>query len=121
MLYPDLSLITSQNAGQNAQYAAAAAAVAAGGQAGTVVSVSGSINNPTPIVAPSYPGAYHTALTAGGHQVGYHFLGIFGGSRGFLQEGIRLFYNFWKLEGSLGVLYVLVNFGSKPYMSLEGG
>jgi hypothetical protein len=75
MLYPDLSLITtSQNAGQNAQYAAAAAAVAAGNQqAGTVVSVSGSIN-PTPIVAPSYPGPYHTALTAGGHQVSFEII-----------------------------------------------
>lgn len=69
MLYPDLSLITTtQNASQNAQYGAAAAANAGTGQPGTVVSVAGSIN-PTPIVAPSYPGAYHTALTAGGHQV----------------------------------------------------
>jgi hypothetical protein len=68
MLYPDLSLITTtQNAGQNAQYATAAAN-AAGGQPGTVVSVSGAIN-PTPIVAPTYPAPYHTALTAGGHQV----------------------------------------------------
>jgi hypothetical protein len=67
MLYPDLSLITT-NAGQNAQYASAAATNAAGGQPGTVVSVSGSIN-PSPIVAPSYPGGYHTAVTVGGHQV----------------------------------------------------
>jgi hypothetical protein len=71
MLYPDLSLITpSQNAGQNAQYAAAAAAAAASnasggqGQQGTVVSVA------APISAPSYPGGpYHNALTAGGHQL----------------------------------------------------
>ena len=67
MLYPDLSLITT-NAGQNTQYSAAPAANAAGGQPGTVVSVAGSIN-PTPIVAPAYQGGYHTAVTAGGHQV----------------------------------------------------
>jgi hypothetical protein len=66
MLYPDLSLITtSQNATQNAQYAAANAG---GGPPGAVVSVSGAINT-TPIVAPAYPGAYHNAITAGGHQV----------------------------------------------------
>ena len=91
MLYPDLSLITSsQNAGQNAQYAAAAAAAAAAnagnsGQGPPVVSVSGSIA-PAPIVAPSYPGGpYHTALTAGGHQLkqeyGHTIVGGGGSSR----------------------------------------
>jgi hypothetical protein len=87
MLYPDLSLITtSQNATQNAQYAAANAG---GGPPGAVVSVSGAINT-TPIVAPAYPGAYHNAITAGGHQVrfklGWAGLGLAGLSWAWLDR-----------------------------------
>ncbi len=92
MLYPDLSLITSsQNAGQNPQYAAAAAAATAAnasggqGQPSTVVSVAGSIV-PATIVAPSYPGGpYHNTLVAGGHQLkqeyGHAVIGGGGGAR----------------------------------------